>query len=88
MRVVSIPCFERFERQSAEYRESILPQACTRRVAVEAGVSGLWGRYVGLQGVTVCIDRFGISAPGNQVMEELGMTADNVASAVRNLLDG
>lgn len=86
VRVVSLPCFERFERQSAEYIESVIPSSCTARVAVEAGVSSTWGKYVGLQGKTVCIDRFGMSAPGGTVMEELGMTADNVASVAKELL--
>lgn len=86
VRVVSLPCFERFQRQSAEYIESILPSRCVARVAVEAGVSDTWGKYVGLTGKTVCIDRFGISAPGDKVMEVLGMTADNVAAVARELL--
>ena len=86
IRVVSLPCFERFERQSADYIESILPSSCTKRVAVEAGVSSTWGKYVGLTGKTVCIDRFGISAPGDTVMEKLGMTADNVAAVAKELL--
>lgn len=80
-RVVSLPCFERFERQSAHYRESVLPSACTARVAVEAGVSATWGRYLGFHGKAVCIDRFGISAPGSTVMAELGITAEPVAKA-------
>lgn len=86
VRVVSLPCFERFERQSADYIESILPASCTTRVAVEAGVSNTWGKYVGLTGKTVCIDRFGISAPGDTVMAELGMSADNVAAVAKELL--
>ncbi|MGB0257760.1 MAG: transketolase [Coraliomargarita sp.] len=86
VRVVSLPCFERFDRQSAEYIESVLPSSCAARVAVEAGVSNTWGKYVGLAGKTVCIDRFGISAPGGQVMEQLGMTADNVAAVAKELL--
>ncbi|MDB4345713.1 transketolase [bacterium] len=86
VRVVSLPCFERFERQSADYIESVLPSNCTARVAVEAGVSSTWGKYVGLTGKTVCIDRFGMSAPGGTVMEELGMTADNVAAVAKGLL--
>ncbi|MGJ8650020.1 MAG: transketolase [Opitutaceae bacterium] len=86
IRVVSLPCFERFERQSAEYIESVLPSSCAKRVAVEAGVSATWGKYVGLTGKTVCIDRFGISAPGDTVMEQLGMTADNVAKVAKELL--
>ncbi|NQY32860.1 MAG: transketolase [Coraliomargarita sp.] len=86
VRVVSLPCFERFDRQSAEYIESVLPSSGAARVAVEAGVSSTWGKYVGLAGKTVCIDRFGISAPGGTVMKELGMTADNVAAVAKELL--
>ena len=85
VRVVSMPCFERFERQSAEYRESVLPAACRRRVAIEAGVTGLWYKYVGFEGKVIGIDRFGISAPGNQVMEILGMNAASVIAAVKEL---
>ena len=86
VRVVSLPCFERFDRQSADYIESVLPSSCAARVAVEAGVSSTWGKYVGITGKTVCIDRFGISAPGGTVMKELGMTADNVAEVAKELL--
>lgn len=85
VRVVSMPCFERFDRQSDDYRESVIPSACKKRVAIEAGVSGLWWKYVGEAGDVVAIDRFGISAPGNTVMEELGMTASNLVSVVRSL---
>ncbi len=85
VRVVSMPCFARFDRQSPEYRASVLPQACTRRVAIEAGVSGLWWKYVGSAGSVLGIDRFGISAPANLVMEALGMTARHVVAAVRDL---
>lgn len=85
VRVVSMPCMERFERQTDDYRESILPAACTKRVAIEAGVSGLWWKYVGSAGAVVGIDRFGISAPGNTVMSELGMTAENVVETVKGL---
>jgi transketolase len=84
-RVVSIPCMERFDRQDAAYRESVLPSNCTKRVAIEAGVSGLWHKYTGLQGKVVGVDRFGISAPGDTVMKELGMTADNLISVAKTL---
>ena len=84
VRVVSMPCFSRFDRQSPEYRESVLPQACTQRVAIEAGVSGLWWKYVGTAGKVLGIDRFGISAPANLVMEELGMTPQHVIAAVQS----
>lgn len=85
VRVVSMPCMERFDRQSAEYRESILPKACTKRVAIEAGVPGLWWKYVGSEGQVIGIDRFGISAPGGTVMKELGMTPENVVDVVKGL---
>ncbi|RME73310.1 MAG: transketolase, partial [Verrucomicrobia bacterium] len=85
VRVVSMPSFERFERQPADYRESVLPAACRRRVAIEAGVTGLWHKYVGLDGRVIGIDRFGLSAPGGVVMKELGITAANVVAAVREL---
>ncbi len=84
-RVISMPCFERFERQDAAYRESVLPDAIRRRVSIEAGVSDPWFRYVGLDGRTVSIDRFGMSAPGAKVMEALGMTPAKVVEAVRSL---
>ncbi|MEI8089802.1 MAG: transketolase [Opitutaceae bacterium] len=82
-RVVSMPCCERFDRQSLEYRDSILPPSCRARVAVEAGVSGLWRKYVGLDGKVVGIDRFGISAPAPQVYAELGITSAAVVAAAR-----
>ncbi len=84
-RVVSLPCWERFERQSSEYRESVLPAACIRRVAIEAGVSHGWHRYVGLAGKTVCIDSFGLSAPGDQVMKHFGIDADNLAKVAASV---
>ena len=83
VRVVSMPCVERFERQSAEYKESVLPKACTKRVSIEAGVTDLWWKYVGTEGKALGIDRFGISAPGDVVMKELGMTAADVVAAAR-----
>ena len=85
VRVVSIPCFERFDRQPESYRAEILPPSCRKRVAIEAGVSGLWWRYVGENGRVIGIDRFGLSAPGDQVMEELGITAAAVVEAVKAL---
>jgi len=84
-RVVSMPCFERFESQSAEYKESVLPNACRKRVSIEAGISDPWFRYVGLDGKTVAIDRFGLSAPGNIVMEQLGITPTHLVQAARSI---
>ena len=82
VRVVSMPCTEMFDRQPQSYRDEVLPPACARRVAIEAGVSGLWWKYVGTAGKVLGIDRFGISAPGGTVMKELGMTADAVRAAL------
>ncbi|HEY5079227.1 MAG TPA: transketolase [Opitutaceae bacterium] len=84
-RVVSIPSFEIFDRQSDEYREAILPAACRRRVAVEAGVTGLWRKYVGLDGKVVGIDRFGLSAPAPEVYKALEVTSEAVVAAARSL---
>ncbi|MEY2482897.1 MAG: transketolase [Verrucomicrobiota bacterium] len=84
-RVVSMPCFERFERESAEYREEILPKSCRRRVAIEAGVPHLWYQYVGLEGKVVALHRFGMSGPGDQVMKEFGMDAAHVIEAAKSL---
>jgi len=84
-RVVSMPSFFRFDRQTAEYRESVLPASCRKRVAVEAGVSGLWFKYVGLDGKVVGIDRFGLSAPGPVIFKELGVTTEAVVAAAQSL---
>jgi transketolase len=84
-RVVSMPSFFRFDQQSAEYRDSILPPACRKRIAVEAGVTGLWAKYVGLEGKVVGIDRFGLSAPGAQIFKALGITSEAVVAAARSL---
>ena len=72
-RVVSLPCFERFDRQAPAYQEEVLPAACTRRVAIEAGVTALWHKYTGTNGKIIGIDRFGLSAPGSTVLRELGI---------------
>jgi transketolase len=84
-RVVSMPCFARFERQPAAYREEVLPKACRRRVSIEATVTSTWAPYVGLDGVSIGINRFGLSAPGSQVMKELGITAEHVVLAAGKL---
>lgn len=82
-RVVSLPCFERFDSQTAKYRDEVLPKSCKKRIAIEAGVSGLWWKYVGDEGQIIGIDRFGMSAPGDTVMKELHMTADAVVAAAK-----
>jgi transketolase len=84
-RVVSMPCMERFNRESEEYREEILPRACHKRVAIEAGVPELWYQYVGLEGKVIGLHRFGLSAPGAEVMNEFGIDAKHVVEAARSL---
>lgn len=84
-RVVSMACFERFERQSDEYKQGILPDSCRRRVSIEASMPKTWAAYVGLDGFSVGIDRFGVSGPGESVMKDLGITAEHVVEAARSL---
>jgi len=85
VRVVSMPCMERFDRQSAEYKEEVLPTGCRQRVAIEAGASGMWYKYVGLDGKVIGVDRFGFSAPGDIVFKELGFTTENVVATAKAL---
>ena len=86
VRVVSMPCVERFEQQDAAYRDSVLPAAVRARVAVEAGHPDYWRKLVGLDGDVVGIDRYGLSAPGGVAMRELGMTVERVVQAGRGVL--
>jgi transketolase len=85
VRVVSMPCFERFARESEKYREEVLPDSCRKRVAIEAGVTQIWDQYVGLDGKVIGLHRFGMSAPGDQVMKELGIDAKHVVDAAKSL---
>ena len=86
VRVVSMPCMDIFEKQSQEYKEKVLPKAVRARVAVEALSEFGWGKYVGLDGKTVCLDRFGASAPAGVLFKEFGFTVDNVVKAVKSVL--
>lgn len=85
VRVVSMPCIDTFLQQSAEYQDSVLPASLKHRVAVEAGSSESWYRFVGLTGKVIGIDRFGLSAPYELVYQELGVTVDAVVGAVQAL---
>ena len=85
-RVVSMPCWELFEEQPADYREQVLPAAVTARLAIEAGVRLGWDRYVGVQGDCVSLDRFGASAPGDVALRELGFNVENVLKRARAIL--
>jgi transketolase len=83
VRVVSMPCTDVFEAQDEAYRASVLPHDVTARVAVEAGVTGYWFKYVGFEGKVVGIDRFGESAPSKEVMKYFGFTAENIAKTMQ-----
>lgn len=82
-RVVSMPSCEIFDRQPADYKATVLPAECENRVAVEAGVTSLWYRYVGLKGKVVGIDRFGLSAPGDVVLQQLGIHKSAIVEAAK-----
>ena len=85
-RVVAMPCVELFEAQSSAYRDSVLPPELTARLAVEPGASIGWWKWVGSGGDVLGLDRFGASAPGSTVLEELGFSAGNIAARARALL--
>merc|ERR1719428_1163866 len=85
VRVVSMPCFERFDRQDAAYKAEVLPPNVTKRVAIEAGVSGLWYKYV-LDGKVIGTDEFGFSAPGSEVMDAFGINTKRLVEVARGML--
>jgi transketolase len=87
-RVVSLPCWERFEAQPQEYRDSVLPPEETLRISVEAGVSLGWDRWVGREGAIIAIDRFGASAPASDLFPAFGFTAAHVAAVARKVMTG
>jgi transketolase len=86
-RIVSMPSWELFDAQPQDYRDSVLPPAITARLAVEAGISQGWHRYVGDRGDVLAVDRFGASAPGEVLMREYGFTAENVCARALALLN-
>ena len=85
VRLVSMPSTTTFERQDNAYRHSVLPPAVTRRVAVEAGATDSWWRYVGLQGQVVGIDHFGASAPAKELFKAYGFTPEHVLEAIEKV---
>jgi transketolase len=88
VRLVSFPSWELFAAQDAEYRAQVLPEAVTARVAVEAGVSLGWTRWVGERGAVIGVDRFGASAPFKTIYEKYGLTAEIIAASARQLISG
>ena len=85
VRVVSLPSTDVFDRQDAAYRESVLPNSCRKRVAIEAGVSDFWRKYVGLDGAVIGIDSFGASAPAEKLFPHFGFTVERVVEAAKAL---
>ena len=85
-RVVSLPCWELFDAQGPEYRETVLPSSCPQRVAMEAGSSFGWERYVGSTGRVIGMDQFGASAPASKLMEHYGFTAENMVRVAKEIL--
>ena len=81
-----MPCCEVFDRQSAEYKEQVLPAAVRNRVAVEAGSTTTWYKYVGLDGKVLGIDHYGASAPADVLFEKYGFTVDNTVAVGKSLL--
>ena len=87
VRVVSMPAVDVFDAQDAAYRESVLPLSVRKRVAIEAAHPDNWYRFVGLDGLVIGVDRFGVSAPGDIALAQFGFTPDAVTTAVRGYLD-
>jgi transketolase len=85
-RVVSMPCWELFSEQTAEYRDSVIPRDVSARISIEAGTSFGWHRWVGERGVTIAIDRFGASGPGSVLIKQFGFTSDNIVRAAMGLV--
>jgi transketolase len=86
VRLVSMPCAESFESQTADYKNSVLPPECTNRIAVEAAHGDYWYKYVGLKGKVIAQNTFGESAPGNVLFEHFGFTVENIVTTAKKLL--
>jgi transketolase len=87
VRVVSMPCWELFAAQPPDYRDEVIPPDVRARISVEAGVGAGWECWVGDAGTSISIDRFGASAPGDEVLANLGFTPENVAARAAALLE-
>lgn len=86
-RVVSFPCWEFFEAQPTAYKKEVFPPTCTARISIEAGSTLGWQKWVGDQGISIGIDRFGASAPGKVLMKEFGFSVDNIVQKSKQLLN-
>ena len=85
-RVVSVPCMELFDKQSAEYKAAVLPDSVRARVAIEAGTPDCWYKYVGLDGKVIGMTTFGASAPFSDLLKKFGFTVENVVNTVKEVL--
>jgi transketolase len=85
IRVVSMPATDLFDAQDQSYRDSVLPPACRKRISVEAGVTDYWRKYIGLDGKGLGVDTFGESAPGGDVFEHFGLTAEKLEGMIKEL---
>lgn len=86
IRVVSMPCTDRYDQQDDDYKESVLPNACRKRVSIEAGVTEYWRKYIGLDGKSLGVDTFGESAPAKEVYKHLGLTEEKLTATVIELI--
>ena len=86
VRVVSMPSTNRFDKQDAAYRESVLPAAVTKHIAIEAGIADFWYKYVGFNGRVVGMNSFGESAPADQLFKLFGFTVENVVAKAKEIL--
>ncbi|HJL93491.1 MAG TPA: transketolase C-terminal domain-containing protein, partial [Woeseiaceae bacterium] len=86
VRIVSMPCTDLFDDQNETYRSEVLPEEITCRLAIEAGISDYWWRYVGLSGDVIGIDCFGLSAPANQLFEHFGFSVKNIVERSKMLI--
>ena len=86
-RLISMPCFEEFEKQSAEYKEALLPSSITARVSVEAGSALSWYQYIGTTGIPIAIDQFGLQGSGTDNLQQLGITVDHIVDSIHTLLN-
>jgi transketolase len=85
-RVVSMPSWELFDKSPKSYKNEVLPPAVENRLAIEAGISMGWSKYVGSQGSVIGIDHFGASAPGSKLLAEFGFSVDNIVSQAKAML--
>src|SRR5690606_36413660 len=88
VRIVSMPCWEFFEKQSQSYKNSVLPEAMKKRLVIEAGISQGWDKYMGSEGAMISVETYGASAPAKKLLKEYGLSVDNVVKHALSLRKG